>query len=131
MVRKAFLFAVLSLALSGAAFADSGNLSNFNGGDLRQPQSQLQTPGGIGSLGFFSSYGNKGGNTLFFSELFDGTYIQFVVNTNRGYFNGFTYIFGNAVVATPDASSLSFLMISLVGLAFAFRKKLKFQQRSI
>lgn len=131
MVRKVFLFAVLSLALSGAAFADSGNLSNFNGGDLPQPQSQLQLPGGIGSGGFFSSYGSRGENTLFFSELFDGNYIQFVVNTNRGYFNGFTFVFGNAVVPTPDASSLPLLMISLVGLAFAFRKKLKLQQHSI
>ncbi|HEY1461867.1 MAG TPA: PEP-CTERM sorting domain-containing protein [Terriglobales bacterium] len=126
MVRKAFLFVVLALALSGAAFADSGNINDFNGG-IPRPQSSLKT--NSFTPGFYSSYGSDGSNTLFFSEIFDGINIQFIVNTNRGYFNGFTYAFGNSIVATPEPGSYALLAMSLLGLgtAFAFRKKLSLQ----
>lgn len=126
MVRKAFLFAVLALALSGAAFADSGNLNNFNGGDLPRPQSAINL-GSFGADGFFAPQGNQGPTGLFFSELFNDGYVEFVVNTNRGYFNGFTYTFGNSVVQTPEPGSFALLGLSLIGLGVAFRKKFTLQ----
>lgn len=126
MVRKVLTFVVLALALSGAAFADSGNINDFNGG-IPRPQSSLKTNNF--TPGFYTSYGNDGRTTLFFSEIFDGINIQFIINGNKGYFNGFTYAFGNAIVATPEPGSYALLIMSLLGLGmgFAFRKKLSMQ----
>ena len=115
MVRKAFTFVVLALALSGAAFADSGSIYNFNGG-IPRPQSQLKT---ISCMpGFYTPFTNL-----------DGINVQFIVNGNKGYFNGFTFTFGNSIVATPEPGSYALLVMSLLGLgmAFAFRKKLSLQ----
>jgi hypothetical protein len=125
MVRKVLLFAVLAVALPGAAFADSGNINQFN---FSPPQSTLKFAGDFGFNNIFTPSINQGHtNNLFFSDLFNGGNVQFILNTNRGYFNGFTFAFGNSMVAAPEPGSLVFLVISLFALALVFRKKLKLQ----
>jgi PEP-CTERM motif-containing protein len=123
MFRNVLLFAVLALALPGAAFADSGNAINFNGGSFRpQPTFHVSSdfrPGGS-FLPLNANSGFGGGN-------FIGSNAKNILNSNRGYFNGFTYTFGHTVVPTPEPGSLAFLAISLLAFAFAFRKKLKLQ----
>ena len=123
MFRKVLLFAVLALALPGAAFADSGNVINFNGGSFR-PLSTLHVsndflPGG--------SFLLLNANSSFGGGIFTDSNAKNILNSNRGYFNGFTYTFGHPVVQTPEPGSLAFLAISLLAFAFAFRKKLKLQ----
>ena len=124
MVRNVLLFAVLALALPGAAFADSGNVINFNGGSFSWPQPTLHVsndflPGG--------SFLPLNVNHSFGGGIVIGSNAKNILNSNRGYFNGFTYTFGHTVVPTPEPGSLAFLGISLLAFAFAFRKKLKLQ----
>lgn len=127
MVRRIFLIAVFALALPGLALADSGSLNTFSGTGYHQSQFTFQTTSGPVVSSYFASEGTQGFNKLFFSQLFNQGSVQFVGNTNRGYFNGFRYNFGNAVVQTPEPGSIALLGISLLGLALAFRKKLKLQ----
>ena len=124
MFRNALLFAVLALALPGAAFADSGNVINFNGGLFSGPQPTFQVSGDFLPGGSFLPLNV---NSSFGGGIFIDSNAKNILNSNRGYFNGFTYTFGHTVVPTPEPGSLAFLAISLLAFAFAFRKKLKLQ----
>ena len=63
----------------------------------------------------------------------NGITFQFTVNTNKGYFNGWTRVYGGATtiqiadVAVPEPGSLSLMGASLLGLAGAICKKVKAQ----
>lgn len=124
MFRNALLFAVLALALPGAAFADSGNVINFNGGLFSGPQPTFQVSGDFLPGGSFLPLNV---NSSFGGGIFIDSNAKNILNSNRGYFNGFTYTFGHTVVATPEPGSLAFLAISLLAFVFAFRKKFKLQ----
>ena len=124
MFRNALLFAVLALALPGAAFADSGNVINFNGGLFSGPQPTFQVSGDFLPGGSFLPLNV---NSSFGGGIFIDSNAKNILNSNRGYFNGFTSTFGHTVVPTPEPGSLAFLAISLLAFAFAFRKKLKLQ----
>jgi hypothetical protein len=124
MFRNTLLFAVLALALSGAAFADSGNVINFNGGSFSQPQPTFHVSGDFLPGGSFLPLNV---NSAFGGGIFIDSNAKNILNSNRGSFNGFTYTFGHTVVPTPEPGSVAFLAISLLAFAFAFRKKFKLQ----
>jgi hypothetical protein len=123
MFRNVLLFAVLALDMPGAAIADRGNVINFTGGSFR-PQSPSHISGDFLPGGSFLPLNV---NHSFDGGIVIGSNAKNILNSNRGYFNGFTYTFGHTVVPTPEPGSLAFLAISLLAFAFAFRKKLKLQ----